>query len=414
MKILPVDSKRLLKTFIDLPWRIYAHDPNWVPPLKSELARLLTPGKHPYWRNARRALFVAMRDDRPVGRIAALVDEALNRHQSENGAAWGFFECENNPETAQALFISAENWAQDQGATFIRGPLNPSTNYEIGTLVQGFQYPPTIMMTYNPQYYPEIIRLCGYRKEKDVLAYYIDRSVKLPDWAIQVSQRLSAKGEFTLRKANLKDLANEVRLLNQVYAACWGDNWGFSPSSDAEISEHAKSLKQILDPDMTFFLYHGDKPIGAGLFLPDINPFLKRLNGKLGPSALIKKYLYWKEIKGVRAIMFGVTKEYHQMGLPFLVFDYVMRTKEQKPQYKFIEMGWTLEDNRAINQFMEDFGGKCYKRYRIYRKNFKAQSIIRPEPIANVEKNRSTFAKSESKQDHHGKMVDKILKFLQS
>jgi len=370
VEVVPVTGRAEMKAFIDLPRLIYHGDPNWIPPLKSDMSKLLAPKSHPFWKFSERELFLARRGREEVGRIAAIVDGNYNRFHQEKMGIWGFFESTHDPEVAVALFSTAEHWVREKGMKFFRGPLNPSTNYEVGLLVQGFTSPPTLMMTYNPSYYPELVRYCGFKKEKDLLAFLFSKDYEPPDWAIPLAERVASKGEITIRHINPKALVTEIILLNRVYNECWAGNWGFVPMTDGEIAENAKSLTPILDPELAFFLCHKDEPIGVFVCLPDVNPLLKRFNGKLGVSALIKKHLYWSEITGLRILMFGVKEKYRQMGAPFVAFDHIMRVLRNQDKYRYIEAGWTLEDNDAINRFFIEGGTDPYKRYRIYRKDF--------------------------------------------
>lgn len=368
VEIIQVTRRGNIKAFIDLPWQIYRGDPNWIPPIKSEVARLLNPKNHPFWRFSERDLFLARRGQDVVGRIAAIVDGNYNRYHNEKMGIWGFFECMQDPEAAVALFSAAERWVRSKGMESLRGPLNPSTNYEVGLLVHGFDSPPTLMMTYNPPYYPELVRYCGFKKEKDLLSFYFSRDYEPPDWAIPLAEHVAGKEEITIRHIDPKNVEAEIILLNRVYNECWAHNWGFVPMTDDEMRETVRNLKQILDRDWAFFLCHKDEPVGVFVCLPDINPLLKHFNGKLGPSALVKKYLYWSDINGLRILMFGVKEKYRQMGVPLVAFDHIMRVLRNQEKYQYIEAGWTLEDNDAINRFFMEGGTDPYKRYRIYKK----------------------------------------------
>ncbi|HWR03512.1 MAG TPA: hypothetical protein VN419_05790 [Humidesulfovibrio sp.] len=365
VRVRPVASAADLDTFVDLPWRIQGQDPNWIPPLRKEVKALLSPG-HPFWRKAEACLFLAERDDRVVGRIAAIMDTAFIEYQNELAGAWGFFECERDQQAASALFGAVRDWCLSRGLVLIRGPFNPSTNYEIGLLVEGFDSPPTIMMTYNPPWYAELVEGCGLAKEKDVLAFQFRRGHRVPQWAEDVSRRLTAKGEVSIRHMDKKRLLEEVRLMSALYRSAWGRNWGFVPMSEDEIAATAEGLLPILDEELAFFLYVGEDPAGVGLILPDVNPLLKRLGGKIGVAGMIKYLLYKSEIKGLRGLLFGVKPEYQQMGVPLVALRYVVDILERKQQYRTLEMSWTLEDNAGVNNLLMEFGGACYKRYRIY------------------------------------------------
>jgi len=369
VEIIPVTRRAHMKAFIDLPWQIYDGDPNWIPPLKSGMAGLLDPKSHPFWRFSERELFLAKRGQEPVGRIAAIVDGNYNQYHNEEMGIWGFFECTRDPEVSAALFSAAERWVRNKGMKFLRGPLNPSTNHEVGLLVQGFDSPPTLMMTYNPSYYPELVRYCGFKKEKDLLAFLFSKDYEPPDWAVPLAERVARKNEITIRHIDPKKLEAEIILLNRVYNECWAHNWGFVPMTEGELKENAKVMIHILDRKLAFFLYYRDEPVGVFLALPDVNPLLKRFNGKLGISALIKKYLHGSDINGLRILMFGVKEHYRQMGVPLVAFDHLMRVFRNQEKYQYIEAGWTLEDNDAINRFFIEGGADPYKRYRIYRKD---------------------------------------------
>ncbi len=374
VKIIPVRRQADMKAFIGLPWKIYKGDPNWIPPIKSDLSRLLNPKKHPFWRFSERELFLAKRGSEAVGRIAAIVDGNYNRYHSEKMGVWGFFECANDAETAAPLFSAVERWVRGRGMEFLRGPLNPSTNYEVGMLIHGFDSPPTLLMPYNPTYYPELVHFCGFHKEKDLFAYRFTRGYQPPDWALSLAKRVARKAEISVRQFDRSNLKAELRMMNQIYNECWANNWGFVPMEDDELEETGRHIALILDPELAFFCYYKDEPVGVCLILPDVNPLLKHFNGRMGISALIKKHLYWPEVTGMRGLMLGVKEQYHQMGVPIVVFDHLMRALRSKEQYQYLELGWNLEDNQAINRLYEEGGAKPLKRYRIYRKDL--------EPIA--------------------------------
>jgi hypothetical protein len=369
VSVIPVQSKRDMKTFVDLPWELYRDDPHWIPPVKSHVIQLLTPGRHPFWAFSRRELFLARRGDEVVGRIAAIVDDHYNEYQKEKMGNWGFFECQRDPEAAGSLFATAIDWVRQQGMEFIRGPLNPSLNYESGLLVHGFESRPTFLMTYNPPYYPELVKLSGFKKEKDLLTYLSTRDNKPPEWAMNLGERLAQKQEVKVRKMNPKYFDDEVRLLTRLYLECWGDNWGFSPPTASEVRDMVTSIYPIFDFDLAFFLYVQDEPMGVCVVLPDVTPLLKRFNGKLGLGALIKKHLYWNEINGCRGFILGVKEEYRQVGAPLVALHYLMEAAKNKPQYYYVELGWNLEDNQAINVLYEESGLRPHKRYRIYRRD---------------------------------------------
>jgi hypothetical protein len=367
--IMTVESESELKDFIDLPWRIYTTYPKWVPPLKKDVRRLLDPAKHPFWESSERVLFLARRGSETVGRIAGIIDRPYNQFHGEKMGIWGFFECADDQEAAAALFSSAETWARHKGMTFMRGPLNPSANYELGLLIEGFDYPPAVEMPYHPAYYSRLVESCGFAKEKDLLAFLIEGDYHLPEWMDSLAGRIARKKGIHIRRINRKDLDAEFALIREIYNDSWSGNWCFVPLSANEMRDIQKNVMQFEDTDLAFFIYYENEPAAVCVIFPDMNPLLKRLNGRIGVTGLLKVLLYRREIKGLRLLMFGIKDKYRQMGIPLLAFHHIHEVVRRKKKYRYMELGWTLEDNEAINLLIGETGAKLYKKYRIFRKS---------------------------------------------
>ena len=332
------------------------------------MRRLLDPSKHPFWKFSERELYLARRGPETVGRIAAIVDGNNNQYHNEKMGVWGFFECRNDPEAAAELFKTVENWAQKKGMSFLRGPLNPSMNYECGILIEGFEQAPTLMMTYNPPYYVDLIESNGFEKEKDLITIRFEERDQPSQRLERLARRIRRNNKITIRPLNMRNLAEEMKLVNEIFRECWAGNWGFVPMTDEELRESVRDLPKIADPDLIFFPCYENEPVGVAMMLPDANPLLKRLNGKLGLLGLVKIALYRKEITGVRGILFGIREAYQRLGASIVCWDYAYHKWREKG-YKYCELGWNLEDNRGINQFDLETGGAINKRYRIYRKD---------------------------------------------
>ena len=369
IEIVTVESGTELKDFIELPWKMYADYPQWVPPLKKEVRRLLDSDNHPFWEFSERILFLARRGSQILGRIAGIIDNHHNEFHGEPMGIWGFFECADDPEAAAALFAAVETWVRLKGMTFLRGPLNPSINYEAGLLIDGFDTSPALMMPYNPSYYPRLVESCGLSKEKELLSFIIDGNYRLPPWMESLAERLARKKGVNIRPFRLKDPVPELSLVREIFNDCWSGNWGYVPLSDHEIQTIGKSMMEIADPDLAFFIYYGDEPAGVCVFLPDINPLLKRLNGRIGLLGLLKFLLYRREITGLRGLLFGIKEKYRQLGFPLLVIRHLYEVVRKKGKYSSLELGWTLEDNESINSLLEEAGARIHKKYGIYRKS---------------------------------------------
>jgi hypothetical protein len=367
--IITVERKSELKDFIDLPWKIYASYPRWVPPLKKEVCRMLDLVRHPFWESSERILFLARRGSKTVGRIAGIIDRNYNQFHGEKMGIWGFFECDDDQEAAAALFSSVETWVRQKGMTFLRGPLNPSTNYEVGLLIEGFDYPPALMMTYNPPYYPRLVESCGFAKEKDLLAFLMDGDYRLPEWMDGFAQRITRKKGIRIRHMRPKDADAEFALIREIYNDSWSSNWGFVPLSTNEMRDIQKSVMKFADPDLAFFIDYEDEPAAICVVFPDINPLLKRFNGQIGLTGLFKLLMYRREITGLRCLIFGIREKYRQLGVPMLALQHAYEVVKRKKKYRNLELGWTLEDNESANGMLLESGAKAYKKYRIYRKS---------------------------------------------
>ena len=407
LRITPVENSAELSEFVDFPWKVYGggREPAvfssawlpqdgagaaapagrdlpslWVPPLKAQERELMdSKGGHPFWQEARGQLFLARRGTEIVGRIAAVVDEKYNAYAQEHCGAWGFFECLDDRDAAEALFQAAADWLRDAGMAYMRGPLNPSTNYTCGVLVQGFTEKPAVMMPWNPPYYAAFMEGWGMRKEQDLFAYTIDRAAfTRPEWLQKQLAVLHERGEFTCRTSSRRTLEADIHIMLDIYQASWAKNWGFTPMSETEAAHHVKDLKSVLDPEFFVLFFHKnsqgqEEPAGGMIALPDMNPLLRRLDGSLGISALWHYWLTRKSMRaGWRVVLFGLREEFRMAGLPFLLVDFLLKQAEANPDFQWLEGSWLLEDNAPVCDLMEDFGGRITKRYRLYRKELKS------------------------------------------
>ncbi len=358
-------DKRGLKDFIELPYTLYRHDPHWVPPLRIAVKELLDRKKHPFYANAEAEFFLARRNGEVVGRIAAVVDRAHNRFQEEEAGFFGFFESVDDIEVAGALLTRARQWVFERGARFLRGPVNPSTNYECGLLVEGYDSSPMVMMTYNPPYYAALMDRLGLNKARDLYAYVSSTSAVATGKMDRVAKRVFAKNGVRVRPINMKDFDADVARVWEVYGAAWKRNWGFVPMSREEFVLMGKEMKQILKPELVLIGEVGERVVGFALALPDVNEALKPAGGSLFPTGLLKILYYQRLIKSVRVLALGVMEEHQASGLG-AGFYATLVENARKLGYGKCEMSWILEDNVLMNRSLEMMGAKRYKTYRIY------------------------------------------------
>lgn len=368
IEVVAVDNKKALKEFVELPYTLYGDDPYWVPPLRIAVKELLDRGKHPFYANAEAEFYLARRDGRVAGRVAAILDRNHNRFHEEDTGFFGFFESVNDPAVASALLGRARQWVSGRGAKVMRGPVSPSTNYECGMLVEGFDSSPMIMMTYNPRYYPELMEQAGLRKAKDLYAYLSNANTIEMRKIERVAERSLATTGVRVRPINMKDFDGDVARVWDVYCAAWSRNWGFIPMTREEFVQMGKEMKQILKPELVLIGEVGDRVVGFALALPDINQALKPAGGRLFPTGLLKILYYQRLIHNVRVLALGVVEEYRASGLSAGFYATLVRNA-RKLGYGDCEMSWILEDNVLMNRSLEVMGAKRYKTYRIYEWN---------------------------------------------
>jgi GNAT superfamily N-acetyltransferase len=371
IKISEVSSRRDRDAFIKFQWRIYANDPVWVPPLIIERKTFLDRYRHPFYRHGDAALFLARQNGEIVGRIMASDDPNYNSLHQTNVGCFGLFECIDDRNVATALFEAAASWLRKRGRAEMMGPIDYSTNYVCGLLIDGFQFPPTILTAHNPRYYRELIERCGFAKAKDWYAWWFADPEKGVAQLRRLATRFHRRCPAMIRPANLRNIRDESRRLREIYNQAWEKNWGFVPFTEAEIEFMTKELKPLLVPEFAWIAEIGNAPVGFTLCIPNINVALRQLNGRLTrfglPIGLIKLLFHKRRIRTARLIALGVIEKYRRAGIAEML---VLRVMEETMVKRGItgELSMTLEDNFMINRFLEAIGAERYKTYRIFKR----------------------------------------------
>ena len=360
-----VDGRQGLTTFIRFPWKVYREDPYWVPPLIKDYLHKFSP-KHPFRSHSEMIFLLASRGGEMVGRISGIIDHNYIEYHKENVGFFGFFESLPDREVANRLLSEVKNWLKQKGMMRMIGPMNPSTNDECGLLVEGFNTIPSLMMPYNPSYYPAFMEELGMRKAIDLYAYSLDESFFVLDRLSRITERLKKREpHLTIRTLNMRHFDKELRIVRTLYNDAWRKNWGFVPMTDAEMDDIAKSLKPLVIPDLVLFAYLGDEPVGFSVSLPDYNVVLKHLNGKIGLLGIFKFLYYSRKIHTVRVMLLGVKRNFLRRGVEGLLYMESLKRGAQKG-YVQSECSWILEDNLLMQHGIEAMGGKRSKTYRIY------------------------------------------------
>ncbi|HEU5062869.1 MAG TPA: hypothetical protein VFT79_06920 [Solirubrobacterales bacterium] len=374
LTIRPVRTRRELKRFVKVPFGLHRESEQWVPPLVFERMQFLDRKKNPWFEHGEAEYFVAERDGEPVGRISAHVDSRWDSYQGGNDAMFGFFETAEDPEVARALFDAATEWAAGKGRARILGPMDFTTNDEIGILIEGFERQPMILEPWHPPYYQRLIEAEGFAKTMDVLMWELrmgelKEGEKFDPSIHEAAEKALHDEGITIRNMRRRDMAAEVRRFMDVYNEAWGSNWGFVPITDAEVEFQAKNLKQVLDEEWTFIAEKEGEVVGAALTLPDINQVMAKLNGRLLPFGWAKFLLGRRKIDRLRVFALGVKHDYRHTGVAAGLYLEHIKLAAQPDKIHWGEMGWILETNEPMNRAMEGMGGKIVKKYRLYERS---------------------------------------------
>lgn len=366
--VTPVMSAADREAFVALPWRIYADDRAWVPPLRREVHRFIDPDRHPFYLHGAAQTLLARRDGEVLGRILVSDDPRYNQRHGTNTGAFGLFESTDEPMVAQALLEAAAGWLRARGRSTMLGPIEYSTNYTCGLLVDGFDTPPRLLMNHHPPYYRGLLETHGLRPAKELYAWWIDRAPDLRPWLARAA-RITSRG-VVLRPIRKRQLAAEIERAKRIYNEAWSDNWGAVPMTDAEFDDLGRHLAEIADEELLIMAEHDGQAVGFSLSLPDANEAFRAVgDGRLAhwglPIGLVRLLLGLRRIRTFRYLALGVLPGFRGRGIAEAM---VLRTLDAAlaAGYTGCEMGWTLDDNVRVNRAIERVGARRYKTYLIY------------------------------------------------
>ena len=361
-----------IKEFIDFPHDLYADDPAYVPELFLAQKDLLNPAKHPFYEHSKLQLFLAYKDGKVAGRIAAIRNNNHIKHASVNEGFFGFFDCYNDFEVAKKLFDAAAEWIKQEGLIGMTGPANFSPNEPFALLIDGFDKPPMLSMTHNKPYYKDLIEQYGFTKRVDLFAYGIksetisEKSLKISD---AIEQRLKTKG-VTIRNVNMKNYDADAKNASRVYNSAWDKNTGFVPMTNNEFMHLCKEMKLIVDPDLLLVAEAEGKFVGFAFAIPNVNEILINIKrGRLLPTGIFKLLLGRKKIKTFRIVVLGVIESHRKMGIEACFYSKIIQAARAKNMF-FAEASLILENNEMMNQGLLNINAEVYKTYRMYEIKF--------------------------------------------
>ncbi|MDP1564238.1 MAG: N-acetyltransferase [Pirellulaceae bacterium] len=367
-----MSTKAQQNQFVRFPFKLYAGDPYWVPALEQNLRELLGFAKHPFSAMNPVQTYLAYKNGEVVGRIAGIIDHGFNRRYNDTKVMFGFFESIPDQTVANALFEAVQRWGSQQGMTCMRGPLNPSLNHETGLLVDGFDKSPTFMMTYNPRYYEPLITEFGFQKVQDLYAFWghVDMLKTLDAKMKFVVEEAQRRFNVQVRRIDKKHFARDVAMFMDIYNKSLPGTWGFVPMTEAELKHAAAGLKHLIVPELSCIAEIEGKAVGVVFALPDYNPWIKAIGGKLYPFGFLR-FLFGnrKTIKKVRMLSTNVLPEYQKWGLGLVLLNQLIPTINSWGVQE-AEFSWVLESNHLSRATLERGGAIREKTYRIFDYSF--------------------------------------------
>lgn len=370
VRVIPVATRNERRAFLELPWRLYADDPLWIPPLRQNQREMVGLARHPFYETATARQFLAVRDGEPCGRVVAIVNEAHNRQYNDRLGFFGFFESVDDDAVAGRLLEAATDWLAEQGMTAVRGPVNPSLNYECGLLVDGFDSSPFFMMTYNRPYYARLVEQFGFRKSHDLYAYYghVDMVPDLSKKHAAMHRAVIERFNIDVRPMNRRHFHREVETFLTLYNQSLVGSWGFVPLSTSEVRHLAGGLQRLIVPELTRIAEVDGRPIGALFGLLDYNPRIKAIDGRLFPLGFLKLLGNRRAIKRMRFITANVLPEYQQWGVGLMLMREFLKPVLEGG-IEEVEFSWVLESNTLSWRSLEKGSARRYKTYRLYNRD---------------------------------------------
>lgn len=364
LELVEVRTRAERRRFVRLPGSLYRGDPNWVPPLEIERMAFLDRARNPFFRHSEAALFLALDGGRPVGRIAAIENRRHLETHRDGAGFFGFFESVDDPAVARALVERAAGWARARGLARLRGPASFTINDEYGLLVEGFDRPPVLLMSYNPPYYPRLLEACGFAKAQDLFAYRMGVPERTPARVAAVAAAVAERG-IAVRPLDFARFDEEVERVHRLHSQAWSQNWGAVPLTVEEMRALARELKPLADRELVFLAEERGEPVGVAVTVPDVNQALARIGGRLLPFGWLRFLLARRRIDAVRVLILGVLPDRRYRGVDAALYARTIEAARRRG-YRWGELSWVLESNGPMNRAAERLGAERYKTYRIY------------------------------------------------
>ncbi len=364
----PAVTARVQRDFFRLPFRLYRGDPFWVPPVTSEVRRVLDSARNPYFAEASLRLLVGYADGAPAARLAVVINKRHERQFGVRAAFFGFFESIDDERVAGALFEETEKEARADGAEVLEGPFNPHPYSEVGLQVDGFGASPRFFQPYNPPFYPRLVEAAGFRTEAVFQTMTNDAIGPGPNERGGVARAAGRAGGYVVRGLSLRDLEGDLERIREVNNEAFAGQWHFLPLSREEYAFSARHLKLVTRPDLVKIVEHRGRPVAVLHCVLDINPLLKRLGGRVGPIKYLRFLAGRGKIRRLIVFTVAVKAAYRHTRVFALLMEEFRR---MSARFEAAETTWVSPDNPSAWRAAESLGMVPGKHFAVYAKRIR-------------------------------------------
>jgi len=362
--------KSQVRRFMHIPFQFYENTPQWVPPILIDVETMLNRKKHPFYEHSDGEFFIATRSGKDVGRLAVFENRHFNEYHGTRMAQFYFFECEDNPETAEELFNRAFEWAKGRGLDTMIGPkgLGPLDGY--GMLEKGYEHRQMMtMMNYNHPYLVQLVKELGFEKEVDFVSCYLGADVfDLPERVHHIADRVQQRGTLSVKRfRNKKELIAWAPRIGKAYNQAFVKNWEYVPLTDREIDFVVDNIMTIANPKLIKIINHGEDVVGFLFGFPDVSAALQRSKGRLLPFGIIDILLELRRTKWVALNGTGILSEFQGRGGNALLYSEMEKTVKEFG-FEHADLTQVAETAVEMRHDLENVGGKPYKNHRVFRR----------------------------------------------
>jgi GNAT superfamily N-acetyltransferase len=375
--MLPIEIRRVSTpkdraVFVKMAWQFYRGDPHWVPPLIGDQLHYIDPRRGVFYDHGEVELYLAYRGARPVGRISAQVNRLYDEYFEDGKGFVGFFECEDNRETAHALFTSAGSWLRGKGRRIMEGPMSFGVYDETGILIQGFDTDPYVLTGHNPPYYQHLFEHDGWEKSIDWYAFRGRADVftrELDPRYFTLAQRVLRRDGIVMRNIDVRQhLDRDAAIVREIFATAWNRNWGHVPLTEKEFDRLKDGVKKFVVTELSYIVELGGKPIAFALSMYDANQAVKRINGRLFPFGFITLLATLKKTRRFRLVLLGVLEEYRRQGVELALYSHVIEEGLRR-DFNEVEASMIVENNEPMISSVQRMPLERYRTWRMYRKD---------------------------------------------